>query len=130
VSRGDTSEARWGTAPSLVRLAGRWGNDPATRFNVEYDLVPGRVPRGLCPLTPKPRAGLVNGLKGIDRKLEAELAELPEDEASAFREGASALEEVVRRLFAALDLVSFFTAGDKETRAGTLAGFGMAHPAG
>ena len=62
----------------------------------------------------------MNGPSGIDLELESELAELPEEEASAFREGASALEEVVRRLFAALDLVSFFTAGDKETRAWTL----------
>ena len=57
---------------------------------------------------------------GIDLKLEAELAELPEDEAAAFREGPSALGEIVARLFAALDLISFFTAGDKETRAWTL----------
>ena len=48
------------------------------------------------------------------------LADLPDEEASAFREGASALEDVVRRLFAALDLVSFLTASDKETRAWTL----------
>ena len=51
--------------------------------------------------------------------LESELAELGED-AAAFREGASALEEIVRRLFAALDLIGFFTAGERETRAWTL----------
>src|SRR5207249_5890757 len=56
---------------------------------------------------------------GIDLKLEAELAEVGE-EAGAFREGASALEEVVRRLTEGLGLISFFTAGDKETRAWTL----------
>ena len=39
----------------------------------------------------------------------------------AFRDGgSSALEEVVRRLFESLDLISFFTAGEKETRAWTL----------
>jgi ribosome-binding ATPase len=74
----------------------------------------------LEPLTTKPLLEVVNGPEGIDLKLEAELAELPEADASAFREGASALEEVVQRLFAALDLVSFFTAGEKETRAWTL----------
>jgi ribosome-binding ATPase len=78
------------------------------------------LPPELEPLTTKPMVEIVNGPGGIDLALELELAELPEEEAAAFREGASALDEVVRRLFAALDLVSFFTAGDKETRAWTL----------
>jgi ribosome-binding ATPase len=78
------------------------------------------IPAELEPLTTKPRLEVVNGPQGIDLQLEAELAELSEADAGAFREGASALEEVVRRLFAALDLVSFFTAGEKETRAWTL----------
>ncbi len=81
---------------------------------------PEPIPAELEPLTTKPLLEVVNGPAGIDLKLESELADLPEEEASAFREGASALEDVVRRLFAALDLVSFFTAGDKETRAWTL----------
>src|SRR2546429_4535719 len=51
-------------------------------------------------------------------KLEAELAELPEEEAAAFREGAAgAVGEIARRLFEAVDLISFFTAADNETRA-------------
>jgi ribosome-binding ATPase len=78
------------------------------------------LPDGLEPLTTKPLVPLVNGPEGIDAKLEAELAELPEEEAAAFREGPSALDEVVRRLFEAVDLVTFFTASDKETRAWTL----------
>ena len=80
------------------------------------------VPPALEPLTTKPVVTVVNGAGegAIDLKLDAELAELPPDEAAAFREGASALEEIVPRLFAALDLLSFFTAGDKETRAWTL----------
>ena len=41
-------------------------------------------------------------------------------DAAEFREGPSALDEVVRRLRDALDLITFFTAGDKETRAWTL----------
>jgi ribosome-binding ATPase len=83
----------------------------------EYDR---ELPPELDPLTTKPAVEIVNGPGGIDLALELELAELSPEEAAAFREGASALEEVVRRLFAALDLVSFFTAGDKETRAWTL----------
>jgi ribosome-binding ATPase len=71
-------------------------------------------------LTTKPLVEIRNGPNGIDLQLEAELAELPEEEAAQFREGPAALADVVRRLFEALDLVTFFTAGDKETRAWTL----------
>ncbi len=82
---------------------------------------PGELPEALEPLTTKPLIAVVNGPGGIDAKLEAELAELPPEEASAFREGRpSALDEVVRRLFDALQLVSFFTAAENETRAWTL----------
>jgi ribosome-binding ATPase len=82
---------------------------------------PGGLPPELEPLTTKPLIAVENGPGGIDLALEAELAELDEAEAAAFREGgASALEEVVRRLHAALDLVTFFTAGEKDTRAWTL----------
>jgi ribosome-binding ATPase len=80
----------------------------------------GELPEALEPLTTKPLVEVVNGPGGIDLKLEAELAELPEEEAAAFRESASALDEVVARVAAALDLVAFFTAGEKETRAWTL----------
>jgi ribosome-binding ATPase YchF (GTP1/OBG family) len=79
----------------------------------------GDLPEELEPLTTKPLLAVENGPSGIDLKLEAELADLG-DEAAEFREGASALEEVVRRLSEELGLISFFTAGDKETRAWTL----------
>jgi ribosome-binding ATPase YchF (GTP1/OBG family) len=78
------------------------------------------LPKGLEPLTTKPLVPFVNGPEGIDAKLEAELAELPEEEAAAFRDGPSALDEVVRRLFEAVDLITFITAGDTETRAWTI----------
>ncbi len=81
---------------------------------------PGELPGELEPLTTKPLISIVNGPSGIDLQLEAELAELPEEEASAYREGPSALDEIVRRLFEALGLITFFTAGEKETRAWTL----------
>ena len=61
-----------------------------------------------------------NGPAGVDLTLEAELAELSEEEAAAFREGPSALDEIVRRLKDALGLIAFFTAAEKETRAWTL----------
>jgi ribosome-binding ATPase len=82
---------------------------------------PGELPAELDPLTTKPIVSVVNGGDGIDLKLEAELAELPEEEAAAFRDGGtSALGEVVARLTSLLDLITFFTAGEKETRAWTL----------
>jgi ribosome-binding ATPase YchF (GTP1/OBG family) len=81
----------------------------------------GELPPALEPLTTKPLLAVVNGPGGVDLKLEAELAELPDEEAAAFRDGTvSALEEIVRRLRDALDLITFFTAGEKETRAWTL----------
>jgi ribosome-binding ATPase YchF (GTP1/OBG family) len=79
------------------------------------------LPAELEPLTTKPLLAIENGPRGIDCALEAELAELPEAEASEFREGRrSALEEVVLRLKDALDLITFFTIGDTEARAWTL----------
>jgi ribosome-binding ATPase YchF (GTP1/OBG family) len=90
----------------------------AGRALSEYE---GELPAELAPLTTKSLLSVENGPGGIDLKLEAELAALPDEEASAFRGGgSSALGEVVRRLFSELDLISFFTAGDTETRAWTL----------
>ena len=108
--------------------------DPALRKEVEqlHELLahleggatlrdyPGDLPVELEPLTTKPLLAVENGPGGIDLKLEAELAELSDEEAAAFREGPSALEEIVRRLRDSLDLITFFTAGEKETRAWTL----------
>jgi ribosome-binding ATPase YchF (GTP1/OBG family) len=78
------------------------------------------LPGELDPLTTKPLLAVENGPGGIDAKLEAELAELSDEEAAEFRDGESALGEIAQRLFDVLDLVTFFTAGEKETRAWTL----------
>ncbi|HZC75736.1 MAG TPA: DUF933 domain-containing protein, partial [Gaiellaceae bacterium] len=79
------------------------------------------LPPELEPLTTKPLLSIVNGPDGIDLQLEAELAEMPEAEAAEFRGGGeSALAATVRRLVETLDLITFFTAGEKETRAWTL----------
>src|SRR6266542_686248 len=80
----------------------------------------GELPPELETLTTKPLITIENGPGGVDAKLEAELADLPEEEAAAFREGESALGEISGRLFEVLDLVTFFTASEKETRAWTL----------
>jgi ribosome-binding ATPase YchF (GTP1/OBG family) len=90
----------------------------AGRTLAEWESV---LPPELDPLTTKPLLELINGAEGIDLQLEAELAELSPDEAVEFRGGReSALGEVVRRLVETLDLITFFTAGEKETRAWTL----------
>jgi ribosome-binding ATPase len=78
---------------------------------------PGELPAELEPLTTKPLIEVRNGPGGLDAKLEAELAELPEDEAAEFRDGPSAVGEIARRLFDAVDLITFFTVGEKEARA-------------
>jgi hypothetical protein len=77
----------------------------------------GELPGELEPLTTKPLVEVENGPGGIDCQLEAELVELPDEEAEAFREGPSALDEVVHRLRDVLDLVTFFTANENEARA-------------
>ena len=82
----------------------------------------GDVSDSLEPLTTKPMVVVENGLGGIDLQLETELGELPEDEAAAFRDGASALEEIAGRLKASLGLITFFTIGPTEARAWTLRG--------
>ena len=81
---------------------------------------PSPLPRELEPLTTKPLIPVENGPGGIDAKLEMELAELPPEEAAEFRSGPSALDEVVRALKDALDLVTFYTVGENEARAWTL----------
>jgi hypothetical protein len=57
-------------------------------------------------------------------KLEAEIAELPPDEAKAFREEAGlhepALDRIVRATYDLLGLISFFTVGPDECRAWTI----------
>jgi len=81
----------------------------------------GELPPELEPLTTKPLLSIVNGPDGIDLQLEAELSEMTEEEAAEFRGGGeSALASIVRRLAETLDLITFFTAGEKETRAWTL----------
>jgi ribosome-binding ATPase YchF (GTP1/OBG family) len=81
----------------------------------------GELPSELEPLTTKPLIAIVNGPDGIDLQLEAELAELPDEEAAEFRGSAtSALNDVAARLAEALDLITFFTAGEQDTRAWTL----------
>ena len=81
---------------------------------------PAALPAELEPLTTKPLIVIENGPGGVDLKLEAELAELPAHEAAEFRDGPSALESVLREVFEAAEVLTFFTASEKEARAWTL----------
>jgi len=82
---------------------------------------PSAVPSELEPLTTKALIPIVNGGDdGLDLKLEAELAELSPDEASQFRDGPGSFDTVLSSLFETVGLLTFFTGGDKETRAWTL----------
>ena len=80
----------------------------------------GELPPGLEPLTTKPLIAVENGPGGVDAKLEAELAELGPEEAAAFRDGPTALEQIIPRVFETLDLVVFFTANENDAHAWTL----------
>jgi ribosome-binding ATPase YchF (GTP1/OBG family) len=113
-------EAKSGEAAKraeLAQLAALLAHLDAGRTLADW---PEELPPELDPLTTKPLLAVENGPDGIDCKLEAELAELSDEEAAEFRDGPSALDEVVRRLKDALGLITFFTAGEKETRAWTL----------
>ena len=82
---------------------------------------PSGLPGELEPLTTKAVIEIVNGGdEGFDLKLEAELADLSPEEASAFREGPASYETVLAGLFERVGLITFFTGGDTETRAWTL----------
>ena len=80
----------------------------------------GRPSGELEPLTTKPLLAIENGPGGIDCKLEAELADLPDEEAAAFRDGTVGARGGRAPAQEALGLITFFTAGEKETRAWTL----------
>jgi len=60
----------------------------------------------------------------VSAELEAEVAELPREERGAFLESLglqeSGLDRVVREGYALLDLLTFFTVGEKEVRARTV----------
>ena len=64
------------------------------------------------------------GVVAVCAKIEAEIAELPPDEAAAFRADLGvaepALERVIRATYELLGLISFFTVGPDEVRAWTI----------
>jgi GTP-binding protein YchF len=90
--------------------------------------------RGLAPLTLKPLVvvanleegssvpqGLPEGTVGVWAEIEAETASMPEDEARAlldeFGVHQPGLDSVISAAYRALDLITFLTTGEDETRA-------------
>jgi GTP-binding protein YchF len=75
---------------------------------------------GLSALATRPRVGLV----AVSAPIEAEMAQLPADDARAFREDLGlaepGLDRVIRSTYELLGLVSFLTAGEDECRAWTI----------
>jgi ribosome-binding ATPase len=100
-----------------------WLGDVLLHLEAERPLrdYPADLPSELEPLTTKPLVWVTNGgPDGVDLKLESELAELSEEEAAEFREGPALLDDLVRQVFVAADLITFFTANENEARAWTL----------
>jgi len=90
--------------------------------------------RDLCLLTLKPMIYVLNvdedkvfqetDFLTISAKIEAELAELPEEEAKMYLQelklDASGLDRLIVRAYNALDLITYFTSGEMETKAWTI----------
>jgi hypothetical protein len=78
----------------------------------------------LAPLREAARAHRAGAVVPVCAKLEAEIAELPPEEAAAFRRDLglvdSPLERLVRATYELLGLCSFFTTGPDEVRAWTI----------
>jgi len=84
---------------------------------------------GLAAFATKPRVALC----AVSAPIEAEMAELPPEDARAFREDLGlaepGLDRVIRTSYELLGLVSFLTAGEDECRAWTIARGTRAHAA-
>lgn len=90
--------------------------------------------KDLCLLTMKPMIYVLNvdedktmqetDFLTISAKIEAELAELPDDEAKSYlaelKLESSGLDRLIVKAYQALDLITYFTSGEMETRAWTI----------
>jgi len=80
--------------------------------------------RIIAPVREAAKAHRASAVVPVSAKLEAEIAELPPDEAASFRKdlGLSepALDRLIRATYELLGLCSFFTVGDDEVRAWTV----------
>lgn len=90
--------------------------------------------KDLCLLTMKPMIYVLNvdedkiyqetDYLTVSAKIEAELVELPDDEAKAYLKelklDASGLDRLIVKAYNALDLITYFTSGEMETKAWTI----------
>ncbi|TMC69905.1 MAG: redox-regulated ATPase YchF [Chloroflexi bacterium] len=80
--------------------------------------------RIIAPVREAAKAHRASAVVPISAKLEAEIAELPADEAASFRKelglAEPALDRLIRATYELLRLCSFFTVGDDEVRAWTV----------
>ncbi len=90
--------------------------------------------KDLCLLTMKPMIYVLNvdedkifqetDFLTISAKIEAELAELPEEEAKLYLKelqlNSSGLDRLIKKAYDALDLITFITSGEMETKAWTI----------
>src|SRR5438046_8604245 len=90
--------------------------------------------RVIAPVREAAKAHRASAVVPVSAKLEAEIAELPPDEAASFRRDLGlaepALDRLIRATYELLGLCSFFTGGEDEVRAGTVPGGAPAQPAG
>jgi kynureninase len=102
---------RWGRDPSLVRLAGWWGNDPATRFGGEHAFVPRPGAAGWQASNPPVLAMA---------PLKASLALFDEVGIDRLRERSVRLTGVLERELLATGLVDIVTPSDPAWRGAML----------
>lgn len=80
--------------------------------------------RIIAPVREAARAHRASAVVPVSAKLEAEIAELPPDEAASFRSDLGlaepALDRLIRATYELLGLCSFFTVGEDEVRAWTV----------
>jgi ribosome-binding ATPase YchF (GTP1/OBG family) len=80
--------------------------------------------RIIAPVREAAKAHRASAVVAVSAKLEAEIAELPPDEAASFRKelglAEPALDRLIRATYELLGLCSFFTVGEDEVRAWTV----------
>ncbi len=138
INRND-KEARAGSkeanilAPILLRLKNGLENGSLAAAIIT-DLEERKLIKDMCLLTMKPMIYVLNVDEDnifqetdyipISAKIEAELAELPPEEARDYLKqlqlDSSGLDKLIRKSYEILDLITFFTSGEMESKAWTV----------